>query len=256
MRNVVILFALLVAFSPRIGAADDAGRGHRGSVVLLHGLVRTSDSMAKMARALEADGYRVCNVSYPSREHTIEVLTADFVIPAVRACQSNDVGAVHFVTHSLGGIIVRQLVKSTPDLKIGRVVMLSPPNHGSDVVDKLGTWGLFGLVNGPAGQQLGTGQDSIPQSLGPASFEVGILTGSRTINPILSLLIPGTDDGKVSIQSAKLEGMKDFCVIPSSHPFIMSNDLAIEQTLAFLASGRFTCAATDAASRSFERIGR
>jgi pimeloyl-ACP methyl ester carboxylesterase len=202
--------------------------------------------MAKMARALEADGYRVCNVSYPSREHTIEVLTADFVAPAVRACLSNDVDAVHFVTHSLGGIIVRQLVKSTPDLRIGRVVMLSPPNHGSDVVDKLGTWGLFGLVNGPAGQQLGTGQDSIPQTLGPASFEVGILTGNHTINPILSLLIPGTDDGKVSIQSAKLEGMRDFCVIPSSHPFIMSNDLAIEQTLAFLASGRFTCHTTDA----------
>lgn len=247
MRNVVILFALLFAFSPRIGAADAAGPSPRGSVVLLHGLARTSDSMAKMARALEADGYRVCNVSYPSREHTIEVLTADFVAPAVRACLSNEPGAVHFVTHSLGGIIVRQLVKSTPALRIGRVVMLSPPNHGSDVVDKLGTWGLFGLVNGPAGQQLGTGRDSIPQTLGPAAFEVGILTGSRTINPILSLLIPGTDDGKVSIQSAQLEGMRDFCVIPSSHPFIMSSDPAIEQTLVFLAGGRFTCHATDAA---------
>ncbi len=197
--------------------------------------------MSRMARALEMSGYRVCNVSYPSRQHSIEVLAADFVAPAVRACLSSEPGTVHFVTHSLGGIVVRQLARSAPDLRIGRVVMLSPPNHGSEVVDKLGQLSLFELINGPAGLQLATRQESVPRSLGPASFDVGILTGSRTINPFLSLLIPGSDDGKVSIESAKLEGMSDFCVIPSSHPFIMNKKLAIEQTLAFLAKGGFTC---------------
>jgi triacylglycerol lipase len=194
-----------------------------------------------MVRALERNGYRVCNVSYPSRKHAIEVLTAQFVAPAIRACLSSETQSAHFVTHSMGGIIVRQLARSATDLRIGRVVMLSPPNHGSEVVDKLGDLSLFRAINGPAGLQLATGEDSAPRSLGSASFDVGIITGSRTINPFLSWLIPGADDGKVSIESAKLEGMADFCVIRASHPLIMRNKSAIQQTLTFLAEGRFTC---------------
>ncbi|MFC4310288.1 esterase/lipase family protein [Steroidobacter flavus] len=234
MRKLAALLVALFAVLPRAEAA---------SVVLLHGLARSSDSMAKMNRALGAAGYHVCNVSYPSREHPIEVLTRDFVLPAVRACLTNPTDEVHFVTHSLGGIVVRQLAKSAPELKFGRVVMLSPPNHGSEVVDKLGELALFKFINGPAGLELGTGQASVPQSLGAPPFQVGIITGDRTINLILSLLIPGPDDGKVSIESAKLTGMAGFCVVPASHPFIMKNRLAIEQTLAFLATGAFTCPA-------------
>jgi triacylglycerol lipase len=238
MKSLVVILLVLLASVPRVGTADEIG-----TVVLLHGLARTSDSMAKMNRALEAAGYRVCNVSYPSRKHSIEVLTKDFVLPAVRACSMNQTDKVHFVTHSLGGIVVRQLAQSAPDLKIGRVVMLSPPNHGSQVVDKLGGLSLFQWINGPAGLELGTGQASVPQSLGTPSFQTGIITGNRTINVILSLLIPGDDDGKVSIESAKLEGMAGFCVVPASHPFIMKNRLAIEQTLIFLAEGAFRCQA-------------
>ncbi|WP_129641442.1 esterase/lipase family protein [Peristeroidobacter agariperforans] len=243
MRSVAALLVALLSVAPQAGLADDADVRQTGSVVLLHGLARTSDSMSKMNRALEAAGYRVCNVSYPSRQHSIEVLTRDFALPAVRACLTDPTGEVHFVTHSLGGIIVRQLAKSAPDLKIGRVVMLSPPNHGSEVVDKLGGLALFKFINGPAGLELGTGHASVPQSLGAPPFRVGIITGNRTINLILSLLIPGPDDGKVSIESAKLEGMAGFCVIPASHPFIMKDRLAIEQTLLFLSQGRLTCQA-------------
>lgn len=241
MRVTALLLALLTVV-PSLTLASEAG-----TVVLLHGLARTSDSMDKMSRSLEAASYRVCNVSYPSRDHSIEVLTKDFVLPAVRECLSHPSDQVHFVTHSLGGIVVRQLARTAPDLKIGRVVMLSPPNHGSQVVDKLGGMSLFQWINGPAGLELGTGQESVPRSLGAPTFQLGIITGDRTINLILSMLIPGPDDGKVSIESAKLEGMQGFCVIPSSHPFIMKNRLAIEQTLVFLADGAFTC---DAAQSS------
>lgn len=226
--------AALVAFVSLQASASE-------TVVVLHGLARTSDSMSRMARALETAGYHVCNVSYPSRKHPIEVLSAEYVAPAIRACRSSETDTLNFVTHSLGGIVVRQLARSQPDLKIGRVVMLSPPNHGSEVVDTLGSLSLFTFINGPAGLQLATGEEFAPRTLGPASFDVGIITGSRTVNPILSLMIPGTDDGKVSIESAKLEGMKDFCVLPATHPFIMNNKLAIGQTLSFLAEGKFTC---------------
>lgn len=240
-RSATVLLVALLGIGPRPGLAKEPNGHPSGSVVLLHGLARTSDSMSKMNRALEAAGYHVCNVSYPSREHSIEVLSEEFVLPAVRACLKNPTDEVHFVTHSLGGVIVRQLAKGAPDLDIGRVVMLSPPNHGSEVVDKLGELALFEFINGPAGLQLGTGNDSVPQSLGAPSFQVGIITGNRTINLILSLLIPGPDDGKVSIESAKLDGMAGFCVVPASHPFIMKDRLAIEQTLVFLARGTFTC---------------
>jgi pimeloyl-ACP methyl ester carboxylesterase len=234
MKCVALCFVILASQLFQVSAASE-------SVVLLHGLARTADSMSRMAGALEAAGYHVCNVSYPSRQHSIEELTTDFVAPAVRACRSSEMDTVHFVTHALGGILVRQLAKSAPDLKIGRVVMLSPPNHGSEVVDKLGTLSLFTFINGPAGLQLATGEDYLPRTLGPASFDVGIVTGSRTVNPILSLLIPGEDDGKVSIESAKLAGMRDFCVIPATHPFIMNNKRAIALVLTFLAQGKFGC---------------
>ena len=79
----------------------------------------------------------------------------------------------------------------------------------------------------------------MPSQLGPADFEVGIITGSRSINLILSLMIKGNDDGKVSIERAKLEGMKDFRILPSTHPFIMKSKTAIEQTIFFLNHGVF-----------------
>jgi hypothetical protein len=124
-------------------------------------------------------------------------------------------------------------------LELGRVVMLSPPNSGSEVVDKLGDTRIFKWLNGPAGGQLGTGPDSLPKSLGPPKYEVGIITGDRTINPILSLLIPGSDDGKVSVESAKLQGMKDFLIVHEAHPLIMNDEKVLQQVTAFIKDGVF-----------------
>ena len=243
MRMPSLCLAALLAAVSQSSAANDTIPANGESVVVLHGLARSSDSMSRMARSLELAGYHVCNVSYPSRKHSVEVLTKEFVAPSIRECLPGKSEPVHFVTHSLGGIIVRQLAVSEADLTIGRVVMLSPPNHGSEVVDKLGGLTLFKWLNGPAGSQLGTDAASLPRTLGSVSFDVGVITGNRSINLILSSLIPGTDDGKVSIESARLDGMADFCVVPSSHPFIMRNEQAIEQTLSFLSEGKFKCEA-------------
>lgn len=225
------------------------------TVVLLHGLARSSSSMNKMEKALTHAGYAVCNISYPSTEHIISILAERHIVSSINRCISEleePTGklaeeSIHFVTHSMGGILVRYLAKFQsapfdPQLKIprfGRVVMLSPPNNGSEVVDKLGEFWLFDLLNGPAGQELGTDSESVPRTLGPADFEVGIVTGRRTINFFLSLMIEGKDDGKVSIENAKLEGMADFLVLPATHPFIMKNNEAISQTIHFLQEGRF-----------------
>ena len=117
--------------------------------------------------------------------------------------------------------------------------MLAPPNQGSEVVDKLGGWFLFKWLNGPAGGELGTGTNSVPNRLGPVDYPVGVIAGDRSINWINSLLIPGRDDGKVSIERTKLAGMSDHIVIHTAHPFIMKNRKVIRQTIQFLRTGEF-----------------
>jgi hypothetical protein len=234
MALIVLAHASLFADAVKTNA-NPAG----DTVVLLHGLARTSSSMRKIQAVLEHAGYRVCNIDYPSRDHGISELTTDHVLPAIRGCTQDRDAKIHFVTHSLGGIITRELIQMQVIPNLGRVVMLSPPNQGSEVVDQLGDFWLFELINGPAGMELGTGEFSKPQTLGPAEFELGIITGNKSINPILSSLIPGEDDGKVSIKRAKLAGMTDFLVLPVSHPFIMKDAAAISQILFFLRHGKF-----------------
>ncbi len=196
--------------------------------------------MAYLANRLATAGYDPCNKSYPSRKYPIGKLASDFVLPAIKKCFGGEgMYPLHFVTHSLGGIVVRQLAASKAQINIGRVVMLAPPNGGSEVVDTLSEYALFDTVNGPAGRELSTSENSLPKSFGPAPFEVGIITGNRTVNPLLSKMIEGENDGRVSIENAKLEGMADFLVLPASHPFIMLNKTVVEQAIHFLKHGKF-----------------
>lgn len=208
-------------------------------VVLLHGLARTNNSMNLMADALADDGYSVVNIGYPSRKQPIEALAPSHIPVALNECRMLGSQRIHFVTHSMGGILVRYYLSKQRFEELGRVVMLSPPNQGSEVVDKLADMPGFELFNGPAGQQLGTGDGSVPNSLGPVDYPVGVITGNKSINLFLSLLIPGDDDGKVSIERAKVEGMLDFLVVPHTHPMIMRSKNVIAQTKYFIKSGEF-----------------
>jgi hypothetical protein len=237
IKRLSIMSIFLLIASPAL--ASDINEEKRELVVLLHGLARTSNSMNEMAETLESAGFEVCNISYPSRKHPIETLVAECVVPQIKQCAQGKNRKVNFVTHSLGGILVRQIHASFADIEIGRVVMLGPPNSGSEVVDKLGDLAAFKAINGPAGLQLGTGEESVPRLLGPAQFSVGVIAGNASINLILSLLIPGPDDGKVSLESARLEGMDDYLVVPTSHPFLMKDPVVIKQAIHFLREGVF-----------------
>ena len=236
VRNLIFVFSISL-FIAAFGAASAEPINPR--VVLLHGLARSAASMDRMSNALAAAGFDVCNVSYPSRQHGIVALAENFVAPKILECFPDGQPPIHFVTHSLGGIIVRQLAFAGLVENFGRVVMLSPPNQGTEVVDKLGNLALFSAVSGPAGRELGTGPDALPAQLGIPPFEFGIITGTRSINLFLSLMIPGPDDGKVSVARAKLDGMKDFLAMPVTHPFIMRNVKVIDQTIRFLNYGEF-----------------
>ena len=225
---IILLFIVLLP-GQRVQAQD--------CVILLHGLARSDASMEKMAQRLQDEGFVVVNHDYPSTEFTIEELSRTVIREAHDRCPEG--AAVHFVTHSLGGILVRHFLAYNDLEGLGRVVMLGPPNQGSQLVDVIGTLPGFELVNGPAGQQLGTDQNSIPRRLGPANFEVGIIAGTKSINLILSTMLPNPDDGKVSVESTRLEGMKDHVTVPVSHPFLMRDDEVIEQTMFFLTHGFF-----------------
>ena len=208
-------------------------------VVLLHGLARTNQSMQKMAATLSAAGYVVANIDYPSRTMAIGPLSDSVVGSALADPRLKDCAKIHFVTHSLGGILVRSYFSKHTDPRLGRVVMLGPPNRGSEVVDALKSWQLFQRINGHAGSELGTDGKSVPNTLGPVGFELGVIAGDRSINWINSLMIAGPDDGKVSVERTKVEGMKEHLVVHVSHPFLMKDRDVIVAALRFIQSGSF-----------------
>jgi triacylglycerol lipase len=232
MRKVILLLVLLLPGAPAMASE---------CVVLLHGLARTAMSMNKMERELAAAGYLTANIDYPSREHTVEELAELAVPQGIDACRSQEgVDRIHFVTHSLGGILLRQYLTDHVLPELGRVVMLGPPNQGSAAVDELRDVPGFDWLNGPAGQQLGKGENSVPLKLGPATFELGVIAGNRTIDPITSAVLENPDDGRVSVEDTKLDGMADFVVVEHSHAFMMRMRRTIELTKAFLSKGQFS----------------
>lgn len=232
MRRAGIVCVLLLS-SSMAPAAD--------CVVLLHGLARTATSMKPMQRALVDAGFETANIGYASRENTVETLAESVIPEGLEACRAkSDVGPIHFVTHSLGGILLRQYLSKHPISDLGRVVMLGPPNQGSAAVDELQDVPGFDWLNGPAGLQLGKGEDSVPLKLGPATFELGVIAGNRTIDPITSSVLENPDDGRVSVEDTKLDGMADFVVVEHSHAFMMRMRRPIDLTIRFLNNGSFT----------------
>jgi pimeloyl-ACP methyl ester carboxylesterase len=209
------------------------------ALVLLHGLGRTKWSLWPVAREARRRGRTVHNLGYPSRRAPIETLADDVGRYLEKVASSGT--PIDVVTHSMGGIVLRAAVAngSVSPASLHRVVMLAPPNHGSELADRLRDFAFYRFALGPAGQQIGTGEHSVPLRLPPAPFEVGVIAGRRSNNALFARMLSAESDGKVTVESARLEGMRDLVVVDRSHTFLMWAADVLTQTFTFLETGQF-----------------
>lgn len=244
-RTALILFGLAVGVSraaadlprpgPRVSRAPQNRR--RGETVfLLHGIGKSHLDMFPLARTLHRAGYDVVNWKYPSRRHSIPEL-ADQLARVVEAHPSP---RIHFVTHSMGGIVVRHYFCRHTSPATGRLVMIAPPNRGAWLASRLAGLSLYKRVFGPAGLDLREGEEGLCEAAGIPPCEYGIIAGGRGRTPGMMPFIPGDNDGIISVDTTRLGGEKDFIVLPYLHGLIQFMPRTIRCVLRFLESGRFT----------------
>ncbi|MES9941359.1 MAG: alpha/beta fold hydrolase [Candidatus Thiodiazotropha sp. 6PLUC2] len=233
MMKRLFLCSLLLLYIPiTLGSQNEC-------VVLLHGLGRSSLSLGLIEEALEEQGYHVWNESYPSLTQSVNEVTAPAIESGLAFCNSKQSEKIHFVTHSLGGILVRYYLQDHQIDKLGRIVMLAPPNKGSEITDEMKDDIFYKMILGPAGQVLGTDDNSLPNKLKPIDGEIGIIAGEKEGATWFLPEIPGKDDGKVAVERTKMLEMKDFLLVKAEHMFIMRDDEVIRQVVFFLHHGVF-----------------
>ena len=207
--------------------------GH--AVILIHGIVRTSKSFSKMAEALKKEGYTVIGFDYPSTQVEISQ-SAEYLHQLLESLKG--IEKISFVVHSMGGLLVRCYLRKHGDDRIERMVMLGVPNHGANMADIFKNILLFKMIFGPAGRQLGINGGFI-DSLPTPEFEFGVIAGARGKESGYNPLIPGDDDGTVSVESTRLPGACDFATVQCLHSFMMNHADTIAYTREFLKTGRF-----------------
>lgn len=222
----------------RKDGSDTRSAGPDG-VLLLHGTARRASSLNRMERALWAAGYATLNLDYPARKAALAII-AGAIASEVEAFAQN-LDRLHIVTHSMGGLVARALITRHRPPNLGRVVMLAPPNGGSEVADALRDVRVFRRFFGPSGQQLGTHRSAaLKRLLGPVDYPLGIIAGDVSLYPIESLLwLKGPNDGRVSVARTEVAGMSDHLTLHATHAMMMWNPRVIRETLAFLRHGRF-----------------
>lgn len=236
MCRIFMVFTILISiiFHQSVSYAEQ-----KEYVVILHGIFRSHKHMQPLADSLEKQGYEVLNLDYPSTKYSMKELI-DLTAKDIDARITDKTRTVNFVGYSMGGLLVRGIIAKHRPAHLGRVVLLGTPNHGSEVSDFLKNIWIYKKLYGQTGQQLGTKDiQNWQQLLGKVDYELGIIAGNFTIDPFSSYLIPGDDDGKVSIESTKLEGMKEHIVLSTSHTFFPSNEKVQRQVLGFLKKGKF-----------------
>jgi len=203
-------------------------------VVLLHGLGRTPASLWGAQAYLEIRGFSTLNLSYPSRRASVDDHAAKLASRVKSFAEK--VGDVHFLTHSMGGLVAWALIARERPKNLGKVVMLAPPLGGSEIADFIATQPFLRKLFGPAIEDL-----TCSAQRGPIDFPLGVIAGDRTLNPLLSyFFLRGPNDGKVTVARTRLPGLADHLCLPVSHPLLPWDGEALRQAVAFFREGAFS----------------
>jgi len=209
--------------------------GEGGKVVLLHGLGRSWRAMNPLARKLRDAGFSTLNLPYPSLVKPLDWILDHVGTQVVRFAEGEP---VHFVTHSLGGILTRMLLAREHEWTAGRLVMMAPPSSGSEIIDWASKRMLFKPFLSPAARALAS--DVLPGHLPtlPQGQETLVIMGSRCSIPFFRHLLGPDNDGIVSVSRGRVEGASGFSVVDADHTFIQIHPDAVRQTIDFLKEGR------------------
>ena len=241
--TVTLIAAAVVVVAPRalrllpLLTADNDGTEQ---VVLLHGLGRTPWAMLLLEGTLRGAGFEVHSLGYPSLDGDPEALL-EGVRTQIDACCIDADRTVHFVGHSLGGLLIRAYLGTDPPPNLGRVVLIASPNGGSELADAERHGELTGSLleqAGPTAAALTTGPDGFPASLPPLSYEVGVIAGTSD-NPLSNAFLPVPNDGMVSVESTRLPGMADFVTFDLNHAALRNDPRVADAVVSFLRSGAF-----------------
>ncbi|MCA0202033.1 MAG: alpha/beta fold hydrolase [Proteobacteria bacterium] len=210
-------------------------------VVILHGMGGASWTMFPLELYLRRRSFQTINITYPSRRGDLRA-QAELVHSRLKIADVwNRSAKVHFVGHSMGGLVARTYLDKykaqIPQEKMGRVVLAAPPNGGSEIADLLAHLVPYQLYFGPAGQELTT--TSQAQSPTPY-YELGIIAG--TVGwpyPVASFFFDGAHDGRVAVERTKLPGMKDHIALKATHSLIAWKRDVLKQIAAFIRDGAF-----------------
>ncbi len=236
MQSVILPYPQIMRESGKI--KKELAVSDREMVVLLHGIMRSPRSMGKIQRELEHRGYNVINFGYPSTSYPIETIAA-MLDAKLKGLPRRNNRTVHFVTHSMGSIVVRYYFAHYRPLGKGRVVMIAPPNRGSFLATYMHQWPPYRWFFGAAGQQLTRMPDALPSTLPAPKGDFGIIAGGLGNNRGFNPFIPGDNDMTVAVEETYLPGMKDFVLIKAQHSMLLYKKQSIANIISFLEHGRF-----------------
>jgi pimeloyl-ACP methyl ester carboxylesterase len=213
-----------------------AGQRHaRQAVILVHGLWTPASVFSLQGHWLRQRGYQPLRFAYPSVRATL----AQNVQGLQRFIAATSAADIHLVGHSLGGLLILELLAQAPDLRLRRVVLLGTPCVDSHCARELaGVAGLPALLGRSIMEWLSRapGATALPRS----ARQVGVLAGTRSVG--LGRIVPGLprpNDGVVALAETRLPGAADFIALPVAHSGMLASRRCAVQIASFLESGRF-----------------
>ena len=235
LRLWFLLSCLLFFFS---GCCHRNLKVSNEAVILIHGFARSRSDMRKLGRALRYQGYQVHTINYSSIRRNIKNIQSDAFQQIDNKLSQISADKIHFVGHSLGGLLIRSYLGKKTIPKLGAVVMIGSPSKGTHFVDyyKDSWWfKFFGSVT----RIFSAEGSQFLNSLKPPNYPLGVIAGNFNVR-FQEHILPGLDDGLVPVESTKIKGMKDFVLIQNTtHRGMLFQRKVVEQVIYFLMNEKF-----------------